>query len=63
MLSAEIKPWQTLRLGQNFERFYKFIAVPSGIGVFRALTATLFPGIYQPGGGQALYVFELPPQR
>jgi alcohol dehydrogenase (cytochrome c) len=38
----------------------QFIAVPAGIGVFRALTALLYPDIYQPAGGQALYVFELP---
>ncbi|GAB5413939.1 MAG: PQQ-binding-like beta-propeller repeat protein [Congregibacter sp.] len=38
----------------------QFVAVQAGIGVFRALTATLYPDIYQPTGGQALYVFELP---
>ena len=38
----------------------QFIAVPSGIGVFRALTASLFPEVFQPSGGQAIYVFELP---
>ncbi len=37
----------------------QYIAVPTGIGVFRALTAVLSPEIYQPTGGQALYVFEL----
>lgn len=40
----------------------QFIAVQAGIGVFRALTATLYPDLYQPSGGQALYVFELPSQ-
>lgn len=38
----------------------QFIAVQAGIGVFRALTAVLFPDVYQPADGQALYVFELP---
>ena len=38
----------------------QYIAVPTGIGVFRALTAVLSPEIYQPTNGQALYVFELP---
>ena len=37
----------------------QFVAVPTGIGVFRAMTAVLYPDIYQPTGGQALYVFEL----
>lgn len=38
----------------------QYIAVPTGIGVFRALTAVIAPEIYQPANGQALYVFELP---
>ena len=38
----------------------QYIAVPTGIGVFRALTATVSPEIYQPINGQALYVFALP---
>ena len=38
----------------------QYIAVPTGIGVFRALTATVSPEIYQPANGQALYVFALP---
>ncbi len=37
----------------------QYVAVQTGIGVFRALTATLAPEIYQPTGGQAIYVFEL----
>ena len=41
----------------------QYIAVQTGIGVFRALTATLAPEIYQPTGGQAIYVFELPAGR
>ncbi|MEM8942969.1 MAG: PQQ-binding-like beta-propeller repeat protein [Pseudomonadota bacterium] len=38
----------------------QFVAVQAGIGVFRALTAVLYPDLYQPSTGQALYVFELP---
>ena len=38
----------------------QYIAVPTGIGVFRALTAVVSPEIYQPVNGQALYVFALP---
>jgi glucose dehydrogenase len=38
----------------------QYIAVPTGIGVFRALTAVIYPEIYQPVNGQALYVFALP---
>ena len=38
----------------------QYIAVPTGIGVFRALTAIVSPEIYQPSNGQALFVFALP---
>lgn len=38
----------------------QYLAVPTGMGVFRALTAVISPDIYQPANGQALYVFELP---
>lgn len=38
----------------------QYIAVPTGIGVFRLLTAKQSPEIYQPHGGNALYVFKLP---
>ncbi len=38
----------------------QYLAVPTGIGVFRALTAVIAPEIYQPANGQAIYVFELP---
>ena len=38
----------------------QYVAVPTGIGVFRAMTAVVSPEIYQPTGGEALYVFELP---
>lgn len=37
----------------------QYVAVPTGLGVFRALTAVVSPAIYQPQGGNALYVFEL----
>jgi alcohol dehydrogenase (cytochrome c) len=37
----------------------QFIAVPTGMGVFKLLTAKQSPDIYQPSGGNALYVFEL----
>ena len=59
--------WQT-RLGAPLHGYpitysaggKQYLAVPTGIGVFRALTAVLSPEIYQPTNGQALYVFELP---
>ena len=38
----------------------QFVAIPTGIGVFRALTAVIFPDIYQPPDGQGLFVFSLP---
>ena len=38
----------------------QFVAIPAGIGVFRALTAVIFPDIYQPPGGQGLFVFSVP---
>ncbi len=39
----------------------QFIAVPAALGgVFRSLTANLSPEIYQPEGGNALFVFALP---
>lgn len=58
--------WQT-RLGAPLHGYpisyavngKQYIAVPTGIGVFRAMTAVVSPDIYQPTGGQALYVFEL----
>ena len=41
----------------------QFIAVPASLGsVFRSLTAQLTPEIYQPEGGNAIYVFALPTQ-
>jgi len=38
----------------------QYIAVPTGMGVFRAMTAVISPDIHQPANGQALYVFRLP---
>ncbi len=39
----------------------QFIAVPAALGgVFRSLTAKLNPEVYQPEGGNALFVFALP---
>ena len=59
--------WQT-RLGapgHGFPVSYgvdgeQYIAVPTGMGVFRAMTAVISPDIHQPANGQALYVFRLP---
>jgi hypothetical protein len=34
--------------------------VPTGMGVFKLMTARESPDIYQPAGGNELYVFELP---
>ena len=38
----------------------QYIAVPTGLGLFRGLAATLSPEIYSPDTGNALYVFALP---
>lgn len=38
----------------------QYLAVPTGMGVFKLLTARQSPQIYQPNGGNALYVFRLP---
>ena len=59
--------WET-RLGSAVSGFpisyavgeKQYVAVPSGLGIFRVLTGPLSPDIYQPTGGSALYVFELP---
>jgi alcohol dehydrogenase (cytochrome c) len=59
--------WQT-RLGAALHGFpvsyavkgRQYIAVPAGMGVFKLLTAKQSPEIYQPNGGNELYVFELP---
>lgn len=58
--------WQT-RLGAALHGYpityavggRQYIAVPAGMGVFKLMTARQSPDIYQPQGGNALYVFEL----
>ena len=62
--------WES-RLGQSPQGFpvtytangAQYIAVPTGTGLFRGVTAALAPDIYQPTGGNALYVFELAGER
>jgi alcohol dehydrogenase (cytochrome c) len=59
--------WQ-VRLGAALHGFpityavhgKQYVAVPTGMGVFKVLTGTISPDIHQPNGGNALYVFELP---
>jgi len=59
--------WQT-RLGAAVHGFpisysakgKQYIAVTTGIGVFKLMTAKQSPDIYQPNGGNAIYVFRLP---
>jgi alcohol dehydrogenase (cytochrome c) len=59
--------WET-RLGAPLHGFpvtyavegKQYVAVPTGMGVFRLMTARQSPEIYQPTGGNAIYVFELP---
>ena len=51
--------WNRLFLGASLTAVGVF-AVPTGIGVFRALTVVMSPDIYQPNNGNVLYVFELP---
>ena len=59
--------WET-RLGQAAHGYpityavagTQYVAVPTGLGLFRAISATLSPEIFAPQGGNALYVFELP---
>ena len=41
------------------EKGKQYIAVQTGMGVFRAMTSVISPDIYQPEGGNAIYVFEL----
>jgi alcohol dehydrogenase (cytochrome c) len=58
--------WQT-RLGAGLHGYpvsyavngRQFIAVQAGMGVFKLLTVGQSPEIYQPNGGNELYVFEL----
>jgi alcohol dehydrogenase (cytochrome c) len=62
--------WQT-RLGAPAQGFpitfiagsRQFVAVPTGLGSFRAVSGSLTPEIFQPANGNALYVFELPDRR
>ena len=59
--------WET-RLGHAAHGFpitysaggRQYVAVPTGLGIFRGLTATLNPEIHQARTGNALYVFALP---
>lgn len=59
--------WQT-RLGAALHGYpitymahgKQYVAVPTGMGVFKLMTARQSPDIWQPQGGNALYVFELP---
>ena len=58
--------WQT-RLGATVHGFpvtymangKQYIAVPTGLGVYRRLVAVQAPEYYQPNNGNGLYVFEL----
>ncbi len=38
----------------------QYVAVPTGLGLFRIVSATLTPEIFTPESGNALYVFALP---
>ena len=38
----------------------QYVAVPTGLGLFRSVSAALSPEIYSPESGNALYVFALP---
>ncbi len=59
--------WQT-RLGSGLHGYpvtytangKQYVAVQTGMGVFKLMTARQSPEIYQPAGGNAIYVFELP---
>ena len=61
--------WET-RLGQSGHGFpisyaaggRQYVAVPTGVGIFRGLSGVLSPDIYQPPSGNGLYVFALPDQ-
>lgn len=58
--------WKT-RLGAGLHGFpisfaargKQYVAVTTGLGVFKLMTAEQSPQIYQPNGGNQLYVFEL----
>jgi alcohol dehydrogenase (cytochrome c) len=59
--------WQT-RLGAGLHGYpvsyavngRQYIAVQAGLGVIKLLTTAQSPDIYQPSGGNQIYVFELP---
>ena len=59
--------WET-RLGHSAQGFpityaaggKQYVAVPAGLGIFRALSGVLSPEIYQAQTGNGLYVFALP---
>jgi alcohol dehydrogenase (cytochrome c) len=59
--------WKT-RLGAGLHGFpisfaangKQYVAVTTGLGVFKLMTAEQSPQIHQPNGGNELYVFELP---
>ena len=38
----------------------QYVAVPTGLGLFRIVSASLSPEIFAPQGGNAIYVFALP---
>ena len=38
----------------------QYVAVPTGLGVFRIVSASLSPEIFAPQSGNAIYVFALP---
>ncbi len=62
--------WQT-RLGAPVHGFpvtfsaggKQYVAVTTGVVVFKSFTGRLTPDIYQANGGNQLYVFELPERR
>jgi alcohol dehydrogenase (cytochrome c) len=59
--------WET-RLGAPVHGFpvtytaggRQYVAVTTGMGVFKLVTAQQAPDLYQPSGGNEIYVFELP---
>jgi alcohol dehydrogenase (cytochrome c) len=59
--------WET-RLGAPVHGFpvtytakgRQYVAVTTGMGVFKLVTAQQAPDLYQPSGGNEVYVFELP---
>lgn len=59
--------WQT-RLGSALHGYpvtysvngRQYVAVQTGMGVFKLMTVGQSPDIYQPNGGNQIYVFELP---